>query len=144
MQLKELNRRLPSSKTLEFGHFISSFVFISFESQRSSKVASVYYPNIIMADTLPQNADYLIIGGGTAGLVVASRLASDLPDQQVVVLESGPDRTADPRVQNPKVWPTLSGSELDWQFKIVPQVRSPCDSVCTYLKLTPLLSPRPA
>ncbi|KAJ5889183.1 glucose-methanol-choline (gmc) oxidoreductase [Penicillium tannophilum] len=74
-----------------------------------------------MADTLPQNADYLIIGGGTAGLVVASRLASELPDKQVVVLESGPDRTADPRVQNPSAWPTLSGSELDWQFKIVPQ-----------------------
>lgn len=76
-----------------------------------------------MADTLPQNADYLIIGGGTAGLVVASRLASELPDKQIVVLESGPDRTADPRVQDPSAWPSLSGSELDWQFRIVPQVR---------------------
>lgn len=71
-----------------------------------------------MADTLPQSADYLVVGGGTAGLVVASRLASELPDKQVVVLESGPDRMTDPRVQNPNAWHTLSGSELDWQFAL--------------------------
>ncbi|KAJ5633291.1 glucose-methanol-choline (gmc) oxidoreductase [Penicillium lividum] len=74
-----------------------------------------------MESTLPHNADYIIIGGGTAGLVVATRLSED-PDIHVVVLESGPDRTADPRVKDPNAWQSLCGSELDWQIKTVPQV----------------------
>ncbi|KAE8163823.1 hypothetical protein BDV40DRAFT_311544 [Aspergillus tamarii] len=53
---------------------------------------------------LPQKADYIIIGGGTASLVV--------------VLESGPDRTTDSQVQDSNAWSTLSGSEFDWQLKI--------------------------
>lgn len=72
---------------------------------------------------LPLTADYLIVGGGTAGLVVACRL-SENPALNVVVLESGPDRSKDPQVQNPNAWPSLSGSDLDWGFKIVPQVGS--------------------
>ncbi|EAW15349.1 GMC family oxidoreductase [Aspergillus clavatus NRRL 1] len=70
--------------------------------------------------TLPSSADYLIIGGGTAGLVVANRLSED-PNLRVVVLESGPDRTTDAQVQNPATWATLGGSDLDWKMKIVPQ-----------------------
>ncbi|GKZ20751.1 hypothetical protein AbraIFM66951_003052 [Aspergillus brasiliensis] len=66
------------------------------------------------------SADYVIIGGGTAGLVVANRLSED-PNVTVLVLEAGPDGSADERVQNPAAWPTLSGSEMDWQFKTVPQ-----------------------
>ncbi|KAJ6132613.1 hypothetical protein N7471_007828 [Penicillium samsonianum] len=69
---------------------------------------------------IPVTADYLIIGGGTAGLVVACRLSED-PNTHIVVVESGPDASGDHRVQNPSSWPSLSGSELDWKFKIGPQ-----------------------
>lgn len=72
---------------------------------------------------LPSTADYLIVGGGTSGLVVASRL-SECSASTVVVLESGPDRNEDPEVRNPGTWHSLIGSDLDWGFKIVSQVTS--------------------
>jgi choline dehydrogenase-like flavoprotein len=65
--------------------------------------------------------DYIIICGGTAGLVVASRL-SETPNIGVLILEAGPSRTHDPRVQNPATYQTLAGSDLDWKLTTVPQV----------------------
>ncbi|KAI1078670.1 hypothetical protein F5B20DRAFT_200064 [Whalleya microplaca] len=64
--------------------------------------------------------DYIIIGGGTSGLVVANRL-SENPDVQVLVLEAGKDLSADPRVNIPALFTSLMGSDADWQYKSVPQ-----------------------
>ncbi|KAK7703101.1 hypothetical protein SLS64_009372 [Diaporthe eres] len=64
--------------------------------------------------------DYIIIGGGTSGLVVANRLSED-PSVQVLVLEAGDDLTADPRVNVPAFWTSLIGSDATWQFQTVPQ-----------------------
>lgn len=64
--------------------------------------------------------DYIIVGGGTSGLVVANRLSED-PETQVLVLEAGKDLTGDPRVDVPAFFTTLMGSEMDWQYQSVPQ-----------------------
>lgn len=64
--------------------------------------------------------DYIIIGGGTSGLVVANRLSED-PDVQVLVLEAGQDLSADPRVNVPALFTTLMGSDAAWQYQSVPQ-----------------------
>ena len=67
--------------------------------------------------------DYLIIGGGTAGLVVAARL-SENPDITVGVLEAGTPRLNDPSILTPAAYPTLIGREdYDWLLKTVQQVR---------------------
>ncbi|KAE8143449.1 choline dehydrogenase [Aspergillus pseudotamarii] len=67
-----------------------------------------------------EEADYVIVGGGTAALVVACRL-SENPDTRIVVLERGEDVSNDARVQNPLVYESLAGSEMDWNLKVAPQ-----------------------
>ncbi|KAL9119178.1 MAG: hypothetical protein Q9187_004265 [Circinaria calcarea] len=64
--------------------------------------------------------DFVIVGGGTARLVIAARLSED-PHTQVLVLEAGEDRMTDPRVTTPAFWPTLVGTDADWNFRTVEQ-----------------------
>lgn len=73
-------------------------------------------------DFIHNSFDYLIIGGGTAGLTVAARLSED-PKITVGVLEGGAARLNDPSILTPGAFPTLLGTEqYDWMFKSVPQV----------------------
>ncbi|KAG8159015.1 hypothetical protein KVR01_011458 [Diaporthe batatas] len=64
--------------------------------------------------------DFIIVGGGTAGLVVASRLSED-PAKSVLVLEAGSDLSDDARVNIPIFYAALLGSEADWNFHTTPQ-----------------------
>jgi choline dehydrogenase-like flavoprotein len=65
---------------------------------------------------------YIVVGGGTAGLVVASRLSED-SHVRVLVIEAGADRTNDPLVLTPGLVAAMYGKdEYDWNFTSVPQV----------------------
>ncbi|MEM9221574.1 MAG: GMC family oxidoreductase N-terminal domain-containing protein [Pseudomonadota bacterium] len=66
-----------------------------------------------------QDCDVLIIGAGTAGCVLASRL-SERADYKIHLVEAGGEPT-DPRISNPAAWPLLGGSAIDWKFETVPQ-----------------------
>ncbi|MCJ1266941.1 hypothetical protein MMC22_006826 [Lobaria immixta] len=63
---------------------------------------------------------HLIIGGGTAGLVVAARI-SENPDLTVGVLEAGPAAFDERRINVPGRFGESLGSEYDWKFETVAQ-----------------------
>ncbi len=59
-------------------------------------------------------ADYVIVGGGSAGCVLAGRLSED-PDVSVLVLEAGGPDTA-PEIRIPYAFPAMFKSSLDWDL----------------------------
>src|ERR1700733_2691774 len=66
--------------------------------------------------------DFLVVGGGTAGAIVAARLAEDRA-ATVCLLEAGPSDEGDRRVLELRNWPNLLGTELDYDYRIEPQPR---------------------
>jgi choline dehydrogenase len=64
--------------------------------------------------------DYVIVGGGSAGCVVAARLAADSRGMSVLLIEAGPDGRGVTQVVDPPQWPNLLGTSLDWGYWYAP------------------------
>jgi choline dehydrogenase-like flavoprotein len=57
--------------------------------------------------------DYLIVGAGSAGCVLAARL-SEHPDASVLLLEAGGEASAIEAIADPRLWPTNAKTDVDW------------------------------
>ncbi|KAK3815959.1 MAG: hypothetical protein JOS17DRAFT_759453 [Linnemannia elongata] len=67
--------------------------------------------------------DYVVLGGGTAGCVLASRLSED-PSVSVLVIEAGEDMDNSIQTKLPIGYPKLFQTKHDWQFKTIPQTHA--------------------
>ncbi|TCD63782.1 hypothetical protein EIP91_004965 [Steccherinum ochraceum] len=77
-----------------------------------------------LSEVAEKTFDYVVIGAGTAGLVIAARLAED-PAVSVAVLEAGGANLIDPKI----IWggqfgATFQDPKYDWGFTTVPQAHS--------------------
>ncbi|XP_044763974.1 glucose dehydrogenase [FAD, quinone]-like [Coccinella septempunctata] len=103
------------------GNLFLALINTLFASQCLLGRRDVYPPNY--ADSLSENEefDFIVIGAGSAGSVVASRL-SENGKYRVLVLEAGDYPSASSDI--PSLLFSLQGTNEDWQYETVPSETS--------------------
>ena len=71
------------------------------------------------------NFDHIIVGAGSAGCIVAARLAES--GRRVALIEAGPSDVGNIDILHLGHWNNLLGTEYDYDYHIEPQPRSNSD-----------------
>ncbi|MFC0574715.1 GMC family oxidoreductase [Paraburkholderia solisilvae] len=64
--------------------------------------------------------DHIVIGGGSAGALIAARLSED-SECRVLLIEAGDASVDRPSMVDPALWFTNFGTAADWQYRTVEQ-----------------------
>ncbi|XP_046386914.1 glucose dehydrogenase [FAD, quinone]-like [Ischnura elegans] len=92
------------------------------------------YPPPPPAFHLLDQYDFIVVGAGSAGCVVANRL-SEVPHWNVLLLEAGPEEPL--VVEVPALSPLLLGSSIDWKYRTEPEktnCRARAGSSCAWAR----------
>ncbi|KAL4066946.1 hypothetical protein J3A83DRAFT_4260864 [Scleroderma citrinum] len=98
--------------TFMWGRTSSKIAFITDYSKVASEIGS--------QESDLNEYDYIIVGGGTAGCVLASRLSED-PKRRVLVIEAGSSGTAVLESRVPAAYKKIVGTPHDYNLWTVPQ-----------------------
>ena len=104
-----------SAQTLSI--LVAAFVAVAYFQLRAPEIQSV------VTEVLDSEYDYIVVGGGSAGSVVASRLSEE-PNLRVLLLEAGGDYTKNESYHVPIKWFDLQKTPADWEYYTVPQKES--------------------
>ena len=77
-------------------------------------------PKFVVTEKLNSVYDYIVIGGGSAGAVVASRLSEDT-ENTVLLIEAGGDYRDNPEYHIPFKWTNLGRTAANWAYRTEPQ-----------------------
>ena len=105
-------------ETPHFVSFLVGFISVAYYLGLFTKNMSS-----VVTNKLETSYDYIVVGAGSAGSVVASRL-SENPDVRVLVLEAGGDYTENVTYHVPSKWYDLQKTDADWEYYTVPQKQS--------------------
>lgn len=79
-------------------------------------------PSLSTIDEFSHQAfDFIVIGGGTAGLAVAARLAESNAEFTIGVIEAGGVAQNNPDVDIPGHYGRSLGGSYDWHLETIPQ-----------------------